>query len=147
MLALLSPRLWIAAALVGALAFSHFTIYRKGKSDVRAEWTAAVAAANEESRRLERARQSRADQAAQSAAARSADDRDRAASADRAIARMRDTLDATERNAARSIGACTATVAAYRAVHGTCVAEYRSLGQEAAGHASDSLMYQDGWPK
>lgn len=38
MLALLSPRLWLAIALAGALAFSHFTAYRSGKASVRAEW-------------------------------------------------------------------------------------------------------------
>lgn len=35
---LLSPRLWIALALVAVLGFTHFTTYRVGKGVVRAEW-------------------------------------------------------------------------------------------------------------
>jgi hypothetical protein len=41
---LLNPRLWIAAALAALLAFTHFTVYRLGKSAVRAEWNEEKAA-------------------------------------------------------------------------------------------------------
>lgn len=38
MLYLLNPRVWIAAAIVAALSFSHFWAYRSGKSVIRAAW-------------------------------------------------------------------------------------------------------------
>ena len=38
MLALLSPRLWLALALAGALAFSHGFAYKSGKANVRVQW-------------------------------------------------------------------------------------------------------------
>ena len=38
MFALLSPRLWIALALAGVLAFTHGMAYRSGKANVRAQW-------------------------------------------------------------------------------------------------------------
>jgi hypothetical protein len=41
MWSLLSPRLWIALALAGLLAFSHITAYRKGRANVRTQWDAA----------------------------------------------------------------------------------------------------------
>jgi hypothetical protein len=37
--------------------------------------------------------------------------------------------------------------AALGAILGACKEEYRSVGKEAAGHASDSLKYQQAWPK
>jgi hypothetical protein len=36
--ALLSPKVWIAIALAGVLAFSHFFVYRAGKAQVRTAW-------------------------------------------------------------------------------------------------------------
>jgi hypothetical protein len=33
------------------------------------------------------------------------------------------------------------------AVFGECKDRYRSMGQEAQGHANDSLMYQNAWPR
>jgi hypothetical protein len=41
---LLNPRLWIALALAGVLAFSHFTVYRSGRAAVQAKWDAAAVA-------------------------------------------------------------------------------------------------------
>lgn len=38
MTALLNPRVWIAIALAGVLAFSHFFVYRAGKAQVRTAW-------------------------------------------------------------------------------------------------------------
>ena len=37
---LLNPRFLILLAVLAALSFSHFTVYRKGKATVRAEWAA-----------------------------------------------------------------------------------------------------------
>jgi hypothetical protein len=141
--------LWLGVLLAAAagLSFSHFTAYRAGKANVRNEWAAATAAANLESFKVSERRQRNVDQAARAAAARARDDRARAASADRVISGLRNTLDATELHAAQSLAAATATVSALRAVFESCTAEYRSVGEEAAAHARDSLMYQESWPK
>ena len=37
---LLNPRVLLVLALAALLSFSHFSMYRKGKSTVRAEWAA-----------------------------------------------------------------------------------------------------------
>ena len=57
MLALLSPRLWLALALAGVLAFTHGMAYKSGKSNVRTQWdreraeiTAAALVASEAAR-------------------------------------------------------------------------------------------------
>ncbi|NBU79951.1 MAG: DUF2514 family protein [Sphingomonadaceae bacterium] len=42
MWALLSPRLLIAAILVGAMATTHFMAYRAGRAHVRAQWDADI---------------------------------------------------------------------------------------------------------
>ncbi|HYE38855.1 MAG TPA: hypothetical protein VEB23_02920 [Ramlibacter sp.] len=144
---LLNPRVLITLALVALLAFSHLTAYRKGKQDVRNEWAAAVAQANADARKLEQQRQRRADEAGRIAAASS--QRDRAA-VDRARAErdgMRDTLDAIERASRESHDAATRHLAALRAVLDQCTAEYLRMAEAAAGHARDSLMYQQAWPK
>lgn len=45
LLALLSPRVWIAVALVIALAASHWKAYTSGQQAVQLEWNAATAQA------------------------------------------------------------------------------------------------------
>jgi hypothetical protein len=121
-------------------------VYRHGKAIVRAEWIASVAQANAEAFKVSERRQRNADAASALAAASARDDADRRRSADRAISGLRSTLDATQLHAAQSLAAATATVAAYRAVFESCTAEYRSVAEDAAGHARDSLMYQRAWP-
>lgn len=144
---LLNLRLVAGLLLVAALAFSHFSAYRKGRQDVLTAQMAATAEANEDARRLERARQSRADQSSQIRSERENSIRAAANRAGDAVSQLRDTLDATERASQSSLQACTKAVSALRAVHGSCVEEYRSMGQEAAGHSADSMMYQEAWPE
>ena len=38
MFALLSPKLWLALALAGVLAFTHGMAYKSGKANVRVQW-------------------------------------------------------------------------------------------------------------
>ena len=38
MMALLSPRFWLGLALVAALTFTHYFVYKSGKSVVRLDW-------------------------------------------------------------------------------------------------------------
>ncbi len=40
MMALMSPRIWLALALAGFLTFTHFSAYRAGKAAVRADFDA-----------------------------------------------------------------------------------------------------------
>jgi len=61
MMALLSPRVWLALALAAVLALTHGFAYRTGKANVRAVWavekqayTEAVAAASEAARMKEK---------------------------------------------------------------------------------------------
>ena len=144
---LLNPRFLIGLALVGALTFTHFFVYRAGKNNVRTEWTASVAKANAEARSLEQRRQDRANEAAVLATKRERSIVADAARVRIAADRLRDTLDAVERASAESSDAASKSVAALRAVFDSCRAEYERMGREAAGHASDSLTYQQAWPK
>lgn len=56
MTALLNWRLWAAVVLAAGLAFSHFTVYRAGKANVRAAWDAERLEQSEALRRDEKAR-------------------------------------------------------------------------------------------
>lgn len=44
MIFLLNPRVWIALALAGLLAFSHIAVYRSGRHAVQAKWDEAKVA-------------------------------------------------------------------------------------------------------
>lgn len=145
MLNLLNPGTWLAALGLAAAVFLGG--YWKGSHDEKQNRAVLVAKADKAAFRQSEIRQRQVDDASQLAATRARDDRARAAGADRVIAGMRGTLDATERNAKTSLGACGATVTAYRAVFESCTAEYRAMGEEAAGHATDSLRLQMSWPK
>lgn len=147
MFALLSPRLWILAAIVAALAFSHFTVYRKGRADVQAQWTLATAQANIEARQMEQRRQRNVDDAAKVAVASQA-----RIVADARHARserdgLRGDLIAIRAHASQSLAAATFTVSALSAVLESCSREYQELAEIADRHAADSLMYQSAWPK
>lgn len=143
---LLNWRVWVALALAGALAFSHFTAYRKGKNDVRTEWMASVAAANLDARKLEQRRQDRADEAAKLAAGRSAAIRADADRARVAADGLRGDLDAVRRASAQSLDAATKSVAALSDVFTDCSRRYHELAEIADRHAADSLTLQKAWP-
>jgi hypothetical protein len=146
MFALLSPRLWLLAGLVALLAFTHITVYRKGSANVRAEWKLSVAAANEEARRLEQARQRRVDDAARAAAAREAGLRADAVRAAGALRGLRAQL--------ASLPACgdpgTAADNASRTVRelfDICGEALGSMAAEADRARSEALMLREAWPK
>lgn len=46
-----------------------------------------------------------------------------------------------------SLASCRAHAATLNTIFGECAADAGRLAKEAAGHASDSLMYQEAWPK
>ena len=62
MFALLSPRVWIAVAVVIALAASHWKAYRTGQDAINAEWQADIAQRTAQA--LEASETARADDAA-----------------------------------------------------------------------------------
>lgn len=147
MFALLSPRLWIALAIAGVLAFTHFTAYRKGKANVTAAWDLDKARANSEARSLEQARQRRADEAAQLAAARAHRITADASNARAELNRMRSELDATRDFAAQSSSSAAKSVAALSDVFEQCSREYQSLAEIADRHSSDAVNLREAWPQ
>ena len=147
MLYLLNWRLWV---LVGVLALFPLT-YLKGRTDgkkvVRNEWQVATAQANQDARKIEQRRQDRADEAGQLSAKRVAVIR---ADADRArndAVGLRGELEATRQYAAKSSEAAAKSVATLSAVLEECSRRFVGMAEAAAGHANDSLMYQESWPK
>jgi prepilin signal peptidase PulO-like enzyme (type II secretory pathway) len=139
--------LWVGVvgAVVAALAFSHLYVYRKGKHDEKLDHVAAVAAANEDSRRLERARQSRADQAASIAAGREAGIRAAADRAGDAVRKLRDAI--TARNLAEESGAAAAKRAAtYGELLGQSATAYRELAATCDRHVNDVRLLLEAWP-
>jgi hypothetical protein len=118
-----------------------------GKRIVKLEWQAAVAQTDRESRKMEQLRQSRVDEAARMASGRDRDIRADAARSRLMLVGLRDDLDAVKRASAQSLDAATKSVAALSDVFQQCSRAYSELAEVADRHASDSLMYQQGWPK
>lgn len=149
MFSLLDPRLW--GALILALALSFAAGFWKGNTHgtktVRAEWLAATAAANQEARTLENARQRRVDEAAKLASART----DRLVADNRRtrseLERLRDTIGTPQPASGQS---CTA--ADQRAdTLGKLLVQSGELLAEIAGsadrHASDVRLLLEAWPR
>lgn len=144
---LLNPRVLIALALAGLLAFSHFTVYRKGKANVRMEWAAATAEANSEARKLEQQRQRRADDAQALRTAREARIVSDAATARVAVGGLRDALNTANRSRDES-----ASAAAQRAITtGQLLIEsveaHRELAATCDRHVNDLRMLLEAWPR
>jgi len=142
---LLNPRVLLALVLAGALAFSHFVCYRQGKQHVRQEWQASVAAANEESRRLEQQRQRRADESERMAADRDKVLRADAARAGDAVGRLRDAIAARNR-ADESAAAAAERAATYGQLLGEGAAAYRELAATCDRHVNDVRLLLESWP-
>lgn len=142
---LLNPRVLIALALLAILAFTHFTAYRKGAANVRLEWQASVAAANDEARRLEQARQRRADEAGRLAAAREDRLRAAAARAGDAVHGLRDAI-AARNLATESCTAATERAAATGKLLGESAAAYRELAERCDRHVNDVRLLLEAWP-
>lgn len=147
-MSILDPRLWIAALL--ALALSFGAGYFKGNTNARKvselDHVAAVAAANEDARRLERARQSRADQAAAIAASREAGIR---AAADRVRSErdgLRDDLGAALDFAAESHAAAQRVASVAAGLLGRCTAEYQRVAEEADRADNEARQLRHAWP-
>lgn len=69
-------------------------------------------------------------------------------SARRAAVSLRDELAAARASlSSATVDAARNYAATLSDVFGQCVDEYRGLAEKATGHASDSLTYQNAWPK
>jgi hypothetical protein len=155
MFALLNPRILIALAIAAALAFTHFSAYRSGKANVRAAWDAekaqqvlALAAANEENRRIAERRTSLSTEASNAAQKQTQVARADAAASRDAADGLRGDLTAARTQLAGAADAARAKYsAAVDSVLTSCTRRYSEVAEAAQGHAIDSLMYQRAWPK
>lgn len=157
MLSILDPRIWLALLISCALSggFGYWRGDVAGHKAIQAKWDAAKIVQMEAARAAEatnRATESRlktqvieaqnANQdrinkiSADAAAARTQSDGLR-----RDIAAVRSVLPSLAADAVRQYAA-TATD-----VLGECADRYTDMAAKAQGHASDSLMYQQAWPK
>ena len=140
------------AALVCTLAISfelwERKIERRGYDRARAEYTHQAILASESARRRERDLQQQVKDAENEAK-----QREEVILADATAARTeRDRLRseiATSRNrmSAASADALRKDASTLSSVFEECAGQLEGLARSAAGHASDSLMYQAGWPK
>jgi uncharacterized phage infection (PIP) family protein YhgE len=144
---LLNIRVLIALAIVAALGFSHFTVYRAGKNDVRKEWLAATAAANIEANRMERARQRGVDEAQAAAAKRSGVLAADARASRVLVGGLRNDIDAAERVAAQSAAAADQLRAAYRELYVESTELLTEIAGAADQHSSDVRLLREAWPK
>jgi hypothetical protein len=142
------PRLWIAALLALAAAFGagYFKGNTNGRKASELAHAAAVAVAEADSRRLERARQSRADQAASIAAGREAGIRAAADRARRDADLLRNDLSAALDFAAESHAAAQRVASVATELLGRCTALYLGVAEAAARADSEARELRDSWP-
>jgi hypothetical protein len=147
MLYLLNPKVWIAAAIVAALGFSHFFTYRAGANNVRVQWQSATAAANQEAVRLERARQRNVDDAARAAAARESRLRADSRRAAGESAGLRDDLRSAGDYAAQSKSAADETIRVTTGLFERCTSLYLGVAEEAARADLEARELRQAWPR
>jgi len=157
MLNLLGPYKYVVdflviAALVGLAAFGahKYNTYQQGIGEARiqAEWDKEIAAANEVRRAREIQFQKEKDDAL-TQAAKNVQVANAAASVAAQSGRvLQSTIEAIlARSGSDSVAANRQYTAALATVFQDCTNKYRELGREAQGHADDSLMLQQAWPK
>jgi hypothetical protein len=157
MLNLLGPYKYVVdflviASLVGLAAFGvhKYNSYQQdiGAARVQDQWDKAVILAKDAQRLREIQFQKEKDdaiaQAAKSAQV-SAAAAATAAASGRVLQSTIETLVSVSGSA--NVEANRKYTAALAAVFQSCSDEYRKLGREAQGHADDSLMFQNAWPK
>lgn len=155
MMALLSPKFWMALAAAAALAFAGLFLYRAGAAGVRVKWDAAIiaqqaqAAAQEaDNRKLENKRQTNVIEA-QNAQTKRTQTLQVAAAGARAesvslrndIAAIRAKLPSTPGDASSNAISTAANLLS------DCASAYQELAGRADGHYSDTLTLEQAWPK
>jgi hypothetical protein len=136
--ALLSPRLWLALALAGLLAFTHHKAFTGGKAAVQAVWTAEKLAISEAGRQREKAltiANQGVDRAYQA-------DKNRRAAAER---RTADSLRDFKAAVAKPDDTSTPSGDddPYRAIAGECAGAIEKLDRYAQSVASKATALQD----
>lgn len=155
MLALLSPRLWLAIGLAVALAVSHGFAYKSGRAAVRAQWDAEKAIQLKQTLELQSQYRQKEQEHAQrlSDAQHAARKRENLLQSQLATLRvsadsLRDDL-ATYRS--QLPGASCDAVRKHAAALGTvfeqCAGRLESVARDAQGHASDALTLEQAWPR
>ena len=155
MMALMSPRLWLALGLAAVLVLSHAFIYRTGKASVRADWDAEklqlqqVAALQEaENRKLEAKRQTNVIEAKNAQAKRTQVLQASAAGARSELDRLRDAVASIPASLPSNPGdAIGHPASAAPGLLADCSRAYQELAAKADGHLSDTLTLQQAWPK
>lgn len=155
MIALLSPRTWLAIGLALVLGFSHAFAYRAGKASVRADWNASIitqqqaaASAEAENRRLETLRQSKVVEAQNAQVKRTQVLQASLTDQRRESLGLRDDLASFRFNLpSTSLATCRERAAALSELLGDVEGEGAGMARAAAAHSSDSLMLQQAWPR
>jgi biopolymer transport protein ExbB/TolQ len=150
-----NPKFWVALVAAAILSFVLFFVYRAGKAAVRTEWDAEKIAQLErnreserENRNIESARSRNVADAQAKALQRVAAAKDDALAARSTADGLRDDLAAAQRDLSRSsIASCRQHASTLNTVFAECTRSVEGLAGAAQGHASDSLMLQDAWPK
>lgn len=152
-LAFLNPGRWLlylglCAALVAGYYFWADHIGNVREAKVRAEYTAQALVAEQSARAREQALQSQVTKAQNDAQARQiilVADTARIAAVNNSL---RDQLAAARNQlSSASCDSVRKYASTVNDVFGECTAKYSELAGKAQGHASDSLMYEQAWPK
>jgi hypothetical protein len=155
MMALLSPRVWLAIACAMFFAGCNFASYRAGKANVRADWNveklataAAVLTATDAARTREQALQATVTKAQNDAKTRETKLVADAATASRANVSLRDDLAAIRASlpglARDAINRYADTASN---VFAECSQRYSDLARQTDAIASDRQTLIEAWPK
>ena len=155
MTALLSPRTWLALAILAMFAAINFASYRAGKAAIRAEWNveklataAAVLKAAEAARAREQQLQATVTKAQNDAKQRETKLQAVADTAGRSAASLRDQLASINRSLP---GLATDAVGRYATAANTALSEcserYTALASTADRLANDKQALIEAWPK
>jgi len=154
MLALMSPKLWIAVVLAVVLAFTHFTTYRAGRAAVRSQWDAqklvdaeTTRKALEANRAIEAERQKQAQEAIDESKKRETALRADAAASRGALERLRNAVRAASSGVPSDPTNAVSGPATASELLAQCAAEYQRVGELADQHASDVKTLTDAWPR
>lgn len=155
MLALLSPRLWLAIGLAVILAASHGFAYKSGRAAVRAQWDAEKAIQLKQTLEL----QSQYRQKEQEHAQRLSDAQQAARKRENLLQSQLATLRIASDSLRDDLGtyrsqlpsaSCDAVrkhATALNDVFGQCAKAIGDLAKQADGHAGDALTLEQSWPR
>ena len=155
MMALLSPKVWIALALAAVLAFTHTLAWRNASAHTQARWDAAkvvqqqaLADAEKASRAKEQALQLKVTEAVNAAAKRTQQAQAATAAVRRTADSLRGQLAAARSDLPRATSdAVRAYAATLNTVFGECTAEVERLAAAAEGLSIDRDTLIQAWPR